>query len=126
MTPEDEGWRDTVLVNPGETVRVLVRFEAETGLFLHHCHNLEHEDAGMMQNFEVIPTPDADLRIQCEGETCSVSWAAEVNGLLEVSTDLSPSTWQPVMEIPTEIDGRSVVILPTSDATRFYRISYSR
>ena len=24
------------------------------GIFLLHCHNLEHEDAGMMSNFEVV------------------------------------------------------------------------
>ncbi|MGY8629042.1 multicopper oxidase domain-containing protein [Nitrosomonas europaea] len=24
-----------------------------TGLFLYHCHNLEHEDMGMMRNFFV-------------------------------------------------------------------------
>ncbi len=49
----DEGWKDTVLVMPGETVRVLRRFETD-GLFLYHCHNLEHEDMGMMRNFEVV------------------------------------------------------------------------
>lgn len=48
----DEGWKDTVLVMPGERVRVLARF-TEPGLFLYHCHNLEHEDMGMMRNFLV-------------------------------------------------------------------------
>ena len=49
----DEGWKDTVLVMPGERVRVLVKFEDYTGLYLYHCHNLEHEDAGMMRNYRV-------------------------------------------------------------------------
>jgi FtsP/CotA-like multicopper oxidase with cupredoxin domain len=49
----DDGWKDTVLVLPGETVRVLVRFENYTGTYLYHCHNLEHEDAGMMRNYRV-------------------------------------------------------------------------
>ena len=49
----DEGWKDTVLVMPGERVRVLRRFGDFTGLFLYHCHNLEHEDMGMMRNFEI-------------------------------------------------------------------------
>jgi FtsP/CotA-like multicopper oxidase with cupredoxin domain len=48
----DEGWKDTVLVLPGETVRVLVKFEDFAGMFLYHCHNLEHEDGGMMRNYE--------------------------------------------------------------------------
>ena len=50
----DEGWKDTVLVMPGERVRVIRRFRDFTGLFLYHCHNLEHEDMGMMRNFQVV------------------------------------------------------------------------
>jgi blue copper oxidase len=49
----DEGWKDTVLVWPGERVRVLVRFQSFAGLYLYHCHNLEHEDGGMMRNYQV-------------------------------------------------------------------------
>jgi FtsP/CotA-like multicopper oxidase with cupredoxin domain len=49
----DEGWKDTVLVMPGERVKVLRRFADYPGLFLYHCHDLEHEDMGMMRNFEI-------------------------------------------------------------------------
>jgi FtsP/CotA-like multicopper oxidase with cupredoxin domain len=49
----DQGWKDTVLVMPGERVRVLRRFTSFPGLFLYHCHNLEHEDMGMMRNFRI-------------------------------------------------------------------------
>ena len=49
----DGGWRDTVLVLPGETVRVQVTFTRHPGLYLYHCHILEHEDMGMMRNFRV-------------------------------------------------------------------------
>jgi FtsP/CotA-like multicopper oxidase with cupredoxin domain len=48
----DEGWHDTVLVAPGERVQVIMRL-TEPGLFLYHCHILEHEDGGMMRNFLV-------------------------------------------------------------------------
>ncbi len=50
----DEGWKDTVLLMPGERVRVQVQFQDYTGLFLYHCHNLEHEDMGMMRNYRVV------------------------------------------------------------------------
>ena len=50
----DEGRKDTVLVMPGERVQVEVRFEDYTGLYLYHCHNLEHEDMGMMRNYRVV------------------------------------------------------------------------
>jgi FtsP/CotA-like multicopper oxidase with cupredoxin domain len=51
----DEGWKDTVLVMPGERVRLLLKFEDFTGLYPFHCHNLEHEDLGMMRNYRVEP-----------------------------------------------------------------------
>jgi FtsP/CotA-like multicopper oxidase with cupredoxin domain len=49
----DAGWIDTVLVLPGETVRVQVTFSSYPGLYLYHCHILEHEDMGMMRNFRI-------------------------------------------------------------------------
>jgi len=42
-----------VLTWPGETVTLAIRFEPYAGLYVLHCHNLEHEDAGMMLNLEV-------------------------------------------------------------------------
>ena len=50
----DEGWKDTVLVMPGERVQLLMRMPAQAGLFVYHCHNLEHEDMGMMRNYRVL------------------------------------------------------------------------
>ena len=50
----DEGWQDTFLLLPGMRVKVAMRFEDFTGLFIYHCHNLEHEDMGMMRNYEVV------------------------------------------------------------------------
>lgn len=49
----NSGWKDTVLVMPGEEVTIIKPFEDYTGLYLYHCHNLEHEDLGMMRNFLV-------------------------------------------------------------------------
>lgn len=49
----DEGWKDTVLLMPGERVKLLMRFGNDRGLFVFHCHNLEHEDLGLMRNYQV-------------------------------------------------------------------------
>lgn len=49
----NSGWKDTVLVMPGEEIEIIKPFKDYTGLFLYHCHNLEHEDMGMMRNFNV-------------------------------------------------------------------------
>jgi len=48
----ERGWKDTVLVDNGEEVRVLAVFRKK-GLFMYHCHILEHEDSGMMGQFLV-------------------------------------------------------------------------
>jgi FtsP/CotA-like multicopper oxidase with cupredoxin domain len=53
VMPWEAGLKDTVLIHPNETVRIAVRFDAQRGLFLMHCHNLEHEDMGMMLNLMV-------------------------------------------------------------------------
>ena len=50
----DEGWQDTFLLLPDMRVTVAMKFEDFTGIFIYHCHNLEHEDMGMMRNYEVI------------------------------------------------------------------------
>jgi FtsP/CotA-like multicopper oxidase with cupredoxin domain len=53
----DLGLKDTVLVWPGETVAVVPDFGTPDyvgeQMFLLHCHNLEHEDQGMMLNVRV-------------------------------------------------------------------------
>jgi blue copper oxidase len=55
--PHLAGWKDTVLVPSGSTVRLLVRFPgyADPVLpYMFHCHLLRHEDDGMMGQFVVV------------------------------------------------------------------------
>ena len=54
LSPHELGLKDTVLLWPGETVELALRFDHYAGLYVLHCHNLEHEDAGMMLNLEVL------------------------------------------------------------------------
>ena len=49
----ESGLKDVVLVMPGEKVRIIKPFQDFKGLFMYHCHNLEHEDMGMMRDFSV-------------------------------------------------------------------------
>jgi suppressor of ftsI/bilirubin oxidase len=52
----DLGWKDTVLVWPGESVRIAIDFRHPfpgTQTYMFHCHNLEHEDGGMMLRMKV-------------------------------------------------------------------------
>ncbi|WP_375449030.1 multicopper oxidase family protein [uncultured Nostoc sp.] len=52
----EKGWKDTVVVNPGEVARIIATFD-KPGYYLWHCHILEHEDFDMMRPFEVVTTP---------------------------------------------------------------------
>ena len=49
----DQGWKDTLLVMPGDRVKLLMRFADYPGLYLYHCHMLEHEDLGLMRNYRI-------------------------------------------------------------------------
>jgi spore coat protein A, manganese oxidase len=54
----ESGFKDTVIAYPGEVTRVKGRFDVE-GLFVWHCHIVEHEDNEMMRPYAIgpIPTP---------------------------------------------------------------------
>jgi FtsP/CotA-like multicopper oxidase with cupredoxin domain len=49
----DPTWKDTVNVPRFSSVRIVVRFEDHAGLWMFHCHILDHEDNGMMGILEV-------------------------------------------------------------------------
>jgi blue copper oxidase len=52
----ETGWKDSVLLWPGETIRLAMDFShphAGDQVYMLQCHNLEHESHGMMVNFRV-------------------------------------------------------------------------
>lgn len=51
--PWDAGWKDTVFMRGG-SAQIIARFSGYRGKYVFHCHNLEHEDMMMMENFEVV------------------------------------------------------------------------
>jgi spore coat protein A len=52
--PELAGLKDTVAVPPAGTVRIIMEFTGYTGVYVFHCHKLEHEDHDMMLQQEVM------------------------------------------------------------------------
>jgi len=79
----DEGWNDVVMLMPGEKARVLVRTSRFPGLFLYHCHNLEHEDAGMMRNYRLDEARDVQLAVESScpnGGPVRISWQGATPG----------------------------------------------
>ncbi len=43
----EAGWKDTVIAYPGEVTRIVATFDLQ-GLYVWHCHIVEHEDNEMM------------------------------------------------------------------------------
>ena len=52
--PELAGFEDTWRLDPGHSVEVATTFTDYTGVFMIHCHMLDHEDHGMMAQFAVV------------------------------------------------------------------------
>jgi len=72
----DRIWRDTLLLSPQDPTfsTVRMRFKDFSGKTVLHCHRLDHEDQGMMENFLILPqgTPIDDLmlkyRVPCQDQ----------------------------------------------------------
>jgi FtsP/CotA-like multicopper oxidase with cupredoxin domain len=47
-------WKDTLWIKPNYTITLRTRYERYIGEFVLHCHILDHEDAGMMQNIAIV------------------------------------------------------------------------
>lgn len=55
--PSLAGRKDVLLTVPGDTIRFITKFDDFTDEhipYMYHCHNLFHEDAGMMGQFIVV------------------------------------------------------------------------
>lgn len=52
-------WKDTLFVKQGYKVVVRTRYQRYIGDYVLHCHILDHEDQGMMQNVRVL-LPDGE------------------------------------------------------------------
>jgi len=59
--PTEMGWKDTVIAYPGQITRMIASYD-RAGLYVFHCHILEHEDNEMMRPFCVIDplSPDCN------------------------------------------------------------------
>ena len=75
--PNEAGWKDTVLVNAFEQVRVIVHFSDYIGNFVYHCHVLEHEDHEMMRQFIVVkdlPVELTDFQVRVTAQHVVLQW----------------------------------------------------
>src|SRR5438094_6055319 len=90
--------KETWLLASGETLELKMKFTDHVGKYMLHCHILEHEDDGMMGQFEVIapatPTPTpGPANISGSISYCSNPNPAPVAGVtLTLSGDAQSST----------------------------------
>ncbi len=54
--PWENGMKDTVIAYPGEITRISALFDLP-GLYVWHCHIVDHEDNEMMRPYHVGPIP---------------------------------------------------------------------
>jgi spore coat protein A len=53
---DEQGWKDTWVMNPGEVTRVIAKFDRQ-GMYVWHCHILSHEEHDMMRPLYVGTLP---------------------------------------------------------------------
>jgi len=58
--PWEEGFIDTVIAYPGEVTKIKMKFD-KPGLYVWHCHILEHEDNEMMRPYYVKADGDTPV-----------------------------------------------------------------
>lgn len=56
LPPEHFGWKDTINVPQKSKLRFAVKYEP-LGMWMFHCHILEHAERGMMGELHVMPPP---------------------------------------------------------------------
>ncbi|HEY4660156.1 MAG TPA: multicopper oxidase family protein [Terriglobales bacterium] len=57
-----ETMKETWYLAPGESIEVKLKFTDHLGMYMLHCHMVEHEDDGMMTQFEVVRPNNATPR----------------------------------------------------------------
>jgi spore coat protein A len=51
--PAEAGWKDTVALFPGQSVKIRLTFDTYRGVFPYHCHMIDHSAMGMMAQMKI-------------------------------------------------------------------------
>lgn len=92
-TLEYSGWKDVILVKPGDTVRFVTQFtnfSNKTVPYMFHCHLLHHEDEGMMGSFLVLDTNATGIK------------NPSINNSIHIYPNPSSQKWIITYTTPTE------------------------
>lgn len=65
-------WKDVFVVPPYSEVTIIGTFIDNRGIYVFHCHNLIHEDAGMMAQFDVVKAVSPAARARARGTAAAM------------------------------------------------------
>jgi spore coat protein A len=109
----EDGWKDTVIMNPGEVTRIIAKFDRR-GEYVWHCHILSHEDHEMMRPFYVGNIPPGMSRT-ATSET-QVAFVADVASAIPVPISvLTPVATVSQVEAPAAPVNREMAA-PSAEA----------
>jgi FtsP/CotA-like multicopper oxidase with cupredoxin domain len=65
-------WKDTINLTPRSKVKIAWIPDNRPGMWMYHCHILEHHEAGMMANFEVVDPAKGELFAGKQHDHCNM------------------------------------------------------
>lgn len=68
--PEYISWKDTYNLGPKSKIKIAWMPDNRPGKWMYHCHILEHHEAGMMANFEVVDPDNPVQTLQDKSHSC--------------------------------------------------------
>ena len=90
--PPEEAVADVWRLDPGESVTVAAKFTDYPGIFMNHCHMLDHEDHGMMAQFAVTK-PGSALPV---GYHVGASSTSPMSSMSSMAPPVEEATWMRV------------------------------
>jgi FtsP/CotA-like multicopper oxidase with cupredoxin domain len=85
------GIEDTWRLDPGQSVKVAAKFTDYPGVFMIHCHMLNHEDDGMMAQFAVVKRHSHALPAGYYRSANRRQPATRRGGMAAMSTPMTPA-----------------------------------
>lgn len=100
----ENGWKDTEIMFPGEVTRLIATFDLP-GLYEWHCHILSHEDHEMMRSF-YVKAPGLAARVVSEAKTTAATNVALMS---------CPNPFRDFTQVQFTLTGQSLVTLTIYD-----------
>jgi blue copper oxidase len=128
IAQHESGKKDTVVVNRGETVRFITKFERHNDTevpYMYHCHILPHEDGGMMAQFIVVDPASRLVDITPGVSDLTLRWSKNLgSSVFNLQTaPVVEANFTNVTTTPTLVNDRNQVIWNMDRNSRFFRLN---